>query len=100
MRTTLPTVWVRRKIGIAAAGLFFGISGPAAAGDPVFASPLPPGPGRVPVVGGSLVAPVLMPQSAPTAAPVGVYHYGPDTAAAAVPAAGGCSSGCGSGGCN
>jgi hypothetical protein len=44
---------------------------------PIFATPLPPGPGQVPIVpNGKLVAPVLMPFGTPTAAPVGIYQYG------------------------
>ena len=43
-----------------------------------FATPLPPGPGTVglPIPGGPLAAPVLMPLGAPTAAPVAIYNYG------------------------
>ncbi|HEY2786337.1 MAG TPA: BBP7 family outer membrane beta-barrel protein, partial [Fimbriiglobus sp.] len=77
MGTKIQRGAVRRKLGSAVAGIFFGIGTSAAgAADPVFASPLPPGPGQVPVVSGSLVAPILMPLAAPTAAPVGVYMYG------------------------
>lgn len=53
-------------------------------GEPVFATPLPPGPGTVPFIpNGKLVAPVLLPVGAPTAAPVAVYHYAPSPAGAA-----------------
>src|SRR4051812_19985139 len=51
---------------------------------PVFATPLPPGPGTVPLIPNSrLVAPVLMPLGAPTAQPVGIYQS--PTAAVAPP---------------
>ncbi len=51
---------------------------PAQFGEPIFATPLPPGPGTVPFIpNGRLVAPVLMPVGAPTAAPVAIYHYAP-----------------------
>ena len=47
-------------------------------GEPIFATPLPPGPGTVPFIpNGKLVAPVLLPVGAPIAAPVAIYHYGP-----------------------
>ncbi len=77
MGTKIQRGAVRRKLGSAVAGIFLGIgSSTAGAADPLFASPLPPGPGQVPIVSGSLVAPILMPLSAPTAAPVAIYRYG------------------------
>lgn len=77
MRTRIPAGGVTRKLRMWISGIFLGVSAAtASAGDPVFASPLPPGPGQVPMVSGPLVAPILMPLAAPTAAPVGVYHYG------------------------
>ena len=64
---------MRRLFFTMLVGLAF--SAPASA--QVYATPLPPGPGTVPLVfpGGPLVAPVLMPLCAPTAAPVGIYNY-------------------------
>ena len=57
--------------------MILGLLGAAPASAQVYATPLPPGPGTVPLVfpGGPLVAPILMPLNAPTAAPVAIYNY-------------------------
>jgi hypothetical protein len=83
---------MRRLLPRLAAGLIAALAGaaPAAARfQYVFATPLPPGPGTVPIVPNStLAAPVLLPVGAPTAAPVAIYTYGqPQMAAPAAPAA-------------
>lgn len=73
---------MRRSLSRLSVGLFATLawSAPAVAqfGEPIFATPLPPGPGTVPFIpNGRMVAPVLLPVGAPTAAPVAIYHYGP-----------------------
>src|SRR5690348_8861979 len=82
---------MRRLLPKLAAGLIAALAGAAPAAAQfqyVFATPLPPGPGTVPIVPNStLAAPVLLPAMAPTAAPVAIYTYGqPQMAATAATA--------------